>query len=355
MALSLKSALKIPYVLRLDDTSITSGGIAPPPLPLGPLDYADYNLGAFDDFSHSFDLASSSAVFGLVARYTGDPVISMAHGGEPLTIVHEERNARILSLIAVGRGLTIEPGLLTINVTGGSVGGGAIRINEMVNIKPALSGWVSGQNGPSGPIPVQTMTGTDGGIVKIAFGATLNDPSRRMRVIGADTVWDGYLSTGTPSNTDFGPSGDWTLESGWSWDGDDLVHTGRTSSATIPYIYEAPGRGVSIHAFAELESGGVITISPSSVVSGNSVSGPLNHNVYGPMSAAVSTGPTESLCTIKVSGNARLSNIGAMSDGTLVSWVFASVPAEEGETIQGFTTYNPSWTITAAEILEDAE
>lgn len=324
------------------------------PMPLGPLDYATYELGAFNDFSRNFDLASSSAVFGMVAHCTGNPVISIEHGGEPLTIVHQEvLDGIILSLIAVGQGLTVGSGLLTINVTGGSVGGGAIRINEMVNIQPSLSGWVSGESGSGSQLPVQTMTGTDGGIVKIAFGARVNDPSRRMRVDGATTTWDGYLITGTPSNTGFGPSGDWTLGAGWEWDGTDLVHTGGRSSASIPYVYEAPGQSVSVHAFAELEAGSVITMSPSASVSGNAVAGPLNHNVYGPMSAPTSTGPTEALFTVTVNGNARLSDIGAMSGGSLVSWVFASAPAVDGATIQGITPAQPRWVIMAAEILGD--
>lgn len=324
------------------------------PMPLGPLDYASYELGAFNDFSRNFDLASSSAVFGMVAHYSGNPVISIEHGGEPLTIVHQEvRAGIILSLIAVGQGLTVGSGLLKINVTGGSVGGGAIRINEMVDIEPALSGWVSGVNGSGANIPAQTMTGTDGGTVKIAFGARVNDPARRMSVNGATTTWDGYLITGTPSTTDFGPSGDWDLGPGWEWDGADLVHTGGRGSARIPYIYEAPGQTVAVHAFAELETGGVITMSPSSVVSGNAVAGPLRHNVYGPMSAPTSTGPTESLLTITATGNARLNDIGAMSGGSLVSWVFASAPAVEGAVIQGVTPAQPQWAITAVEILGD--
>lgn len=341
-----------PIVISENGAPFVIEGLSP--MPLGPLDYASYELGAFNDFSHNFDLASSSAVFGMVAYCTGNPVISLAHGGEPLTIVHQEvRAGVILSLIAVGRGLTVGSGLLTISVTGGSVGGGAIRINEMIDIEPALSGWVSAANGSGNPLPVQTMAGTAGGVVKIAFGARVNDPSRRMRVDGATTTWDGYLVTGTPSTTDFGPSGDWALGAGWAWDGTDLVHTGGRSSATIPYIYEAPGQTVAVHAFAELEAGSFVTMSPSAVVSGNAVGGPLNHNVYGPMSASTSTGPTEALCTITVNGNARLSDIGAMSDGNLVGWVFASAPAVDGNTLQGTTPASPLWSITAAEILGD--
>jgi hypothetical protein len=322
------------------------------PRPLGPLDYADYRLGAFNNFSRNFDLASPSAVFGMVAHYSGDPVISIAHGGEPLTIVKQERNPDgIMSLIAVGTGLTIESAPLTINVTGGSVGGGAIRINEMVDIQPALAGWTDGGSAVQPPIPSQTMTSTSGGTVKIAYGASINDYSRSMRVIGATTTWEGYLTTGIPSATDFSPAGDWTLEAGWSWDGNDLVHTGPSSKARIPYIYDAPGRGVSVHAFAELEAGSFITMSPSASVSGNTVGGPLSHNVYGPMSSNTTAVPVESLCTITVRGNARLRDIGAMYGETLVSWVFASAPAVDGETLEFYITNRPRWVTASAEVL----
>lgn len=344
------NGLGYPVTIAENATPFIVDGLAP--RPLGPLDYASYELGAFDNFSRDFDLASSSAVFGMVAYYTGDPVISIAHGGEPLTIIHQERRSGVLvSIIAAGTGLTMESAPLTINVTGGSVGGGAIRLNEMIDIEPELSGWVAGQNGSGSNIPTQTMTGTEGGTVKIAYGARVNDPNKRMGVQGASASWEGYLTTGTKSLTDFGPTGDWDLGAGWSWDGDALVHTGASSPAKIPYIYEAPGRGVTVHAFAQLESGSVITMSPSSSVSGNAVAGPLNHNVYGPMSANTSTEPTEALCTITVRGDARLTDIGAMSDAHLVSWVFASAPAVNGGTLSFSTPASPQWAITSAEIL----
>lgn len=344
------NGLGAPIVITENGAPFIVEGLAP--RPLGPLDYANYELGAFDNFSRNFDLASSSAVFGMVAYYTGDPVIAIAHGGEPLTILHEERReGQLVSIIAAGSGLTMESAPLTINVTGGSVGGGAFRINEMVNISSGLSGWIAGQNGSGSDIPSQTMTGTLGGTVKIAYGARVNDPGKRMVVDGANTTWEGYMTTGTPSETDFSPNGDWELGAGWSWEGDDLVHTGPSSSAKIPYIYGAPGRGVSVHAFAQLEAGSVITMSPSASVSGNAVSGPLNHNVYGPMSANTSTGPTESLCTITVRGNARLSDIGAIYDDHLVSWVFASAPAENGNILAFSTPARPQWAISSVEIL----
>lgn len=340
----------LPVTIAENATPFIVDGLAP--MPLGPLDYASYDLGVFDNFSHDFGLASSSAVFGMAAYYTGDPVISVAHGGEPLTIIHEERrDDNLISIIAAGTGLTMEIAPLTINVTGGSVGGGAFRLNEMIDIAPDLSGWVAGQNGSGSEIPPQTMTGTSGGTVKIAYCATLNDPNRRMVVHGATVAWEGYLMTGTKSDTDFGPTGDWTLGAGWSWDGNDLVHTGASSAATIPYIYDAPGRSVAVYAFAEAEAGSVITMSPSRSVSGNAVSGPLSHNIYGPMSANTTAVPVESLCTITARGNVRLTNIGAMYGGHLVGWVFASLPAVDGEEITFSTSARPQWAISSAEIL----
>lgn len=340
----------VPVTITENATPFMVDGLAP--RPLGPLDYASYELGAFDNFSRNFDLASSSAIFGMVAYYTGDPVIAIAHGGEPLTIIHQERRpGSIISIIAAGRGLTLGSTPLTINVTGGSVGGGAIRLNEMINIAPDLAGWVAGQSGIGSNIPDQIMTGTQGGTVKIAYGAGVNDNSKRMVVRGANTTWEGYLLTGNKSLTDFSSAGNWELGAGWSWDGDALVHTGASSSAKIPYIYSAPGRRVSIHAFAEAEAGSFITMSPSATVSGNGVSGPLNHNVYGPMSSNTSTGDIESLCTITVRGNVRLTDIGAMFDGHLVSWVFASATAVEGETLSFHTPASPNWSIASAEIL----
>lgn len=340
----------VPITLSNNAAPFILEGVSP--ATMGPLDYADYTLGAFNDFSRNFDLASSSAVLGMVAHYTGDPVISIAHGGEPLTIVSQNRYTdTIMTLIAVGTGLTVESAPLTINVTGGSVGGGAIRFNEMINIQPSLSGWVDGGSGLKPPIPSQTMTGTSGGVVKIAYGAALNDRSRTMAATGATTVWDGYLGTGTPSSTDFGPSGDWTLGDGWSWDGSDLVHTGKASAASIPYFYDAPGRVVVVHGFAELETGSIIRMSPSLSVSGNAVSGPFAHEVYGPMSASTTAVPVEAVCTITATGDLRIRNIGAMYGAALVSWVFASAPAVDGETLDYRIYYSPRWANTAVEIL----
>lgn len=327
-------------------------GYAVTPNEMGPLDYYSPIRGVFNDFSQEFDLASSSVILGMAAIYTGDPVITIEHGGEPLTIVRiDKRDQRLLTLIAVGRGLTLETANLTINVTGGSVGGGAFRINEMLNIDPDLSGWEDGMNGEGPAVGPLVMDGVTDGVVKIAMAIAVNDPSNRMTFVGAEKVSGGFLTSGEPIDLDYSSTGEWTLEGGWSWDGDDLVHTGRTqSTASMKYIQPVGERNVSIQAYGTIEEGGGLSVEPTRPSGSSYYPGPYTGGMWCAVSSNPSTGQEREMLLV-ARGDVRVNSVLLTSNSLLIGWAFGSAPAVDGGEISSSTSYRPQWCISAAEIL----
>lgn len=325
--------------------SIALNGIDPPePILPGPMDYADPRMGAFNDYTGEFGLASPTAVLGFVCDFDGDPVITITHGDEPLTILHQERRGGILSLIAAGTGLTVEVAELKISAAGGNLNGGAFRINEIETDGAVSFGWNGGGNAAVRTVSTPPMDGTEGGVVKSAYGTRTYDPYHNSRIIGATAVWQGFLDTGPVTEVDYGPSGPWVLGDGWSWDGDDLVHTGPESIATLTHPI-GTGYSSSARAYIIVETGANcgITVYQNNYVSRN---GPYEGPVYSSVAGKMDT------LKIRARGQVRVTSVAVSGDTRGVNWVFGTAPAQDGEVFTGTSSaYGPNCVISAAEIV----
>lgn len=335
-----------PITLTANSAPFIVQGYNPtPPGPMGPLDFVASELNAFTNFSRTYDLAADSAVLGFACYYEGDPVIEIAHGGEALTILHQERTGSILSLIAAGTGLTIESASLTITATGGSLHGGALRINEMVNVQPALSGWDDGiaTVGPRASTPA--VTGSQGGITKIAAASTYNSSSRSLEISGATSVWGGFVCSGNPVDADLTEAGPWVLGAGWSWVDGALVHTGPSSEARITFPYTG-GSGHAGGGATDVTVADGAICTASVYTSGASRRGPYTGPIYYPVSGGIS------YLYFTATGDVTIRGISAMYQGRSVGWVFGSAPTVDGD-IYGISTTatGPEIVISAVEIL----
>lgn len=336
----------VPITLTSNGAPFVVSGFNPvPPGPLGPLDYANSAMDTFTNFSRTYDLAADSAILGLVCHYDGDPVITIEHGGEPLTIVRIDKADGMLSLIAAGTGLTVESAQLTVTATGGGLHGGAIRINEVVNVQPAISGWVEGGTIKGRTLTLPASTGTDGGVIKVALGSSAYAPRAQPKLSGANTVWSGYVSTGPSPDVDLSPSAPWVLGSGWSWVGSKLVHTGAARTvAELRFAKvgsRASGGGANHVTIAD---GALCNVSVYD--SGNAIRGPFE----GPMFNSVSGGIE--FLRIAASGDVEVEDLSLSIDGIGVTWIFGSVPAEDGIVLSCTSTATgPVMAMSAAEIL----
>lgn len=100
----------------------------PPPVP-GPLDFGSGDYG-LTEYTTAFDVAAPHIVMGMTFYYTGNPVITVMHEGEPLE-GRVQLNAGHGALVFIGDDLTVETGSLVITCTGGTFGPFAGRVNEM--------------------------------------------------------------------------------------------------------------------------------------------------------------------------------------------------------------------------------
>lgn len=328
-----------------NSTPFVVHGYAPnPPGPMSPLDYVSADLNSFTNFSRAYDLASTDAVLGLCCYYEGDPVISVSHGGEPLTIIHQERTAHLLSLIAAGTGLTIESADLTITATGGELHGGAVRINEMINVLPALSGWNDGVALVGRNASVPAVTGSQGGLSKIAVASTYNSASRFLDISGAETRWSGYITSGVPVDGDLSPTGPWVLGAGWSWVGSKLVHTGPESKARIEFAPSPKGSSGGGAVDAVVADGARCNASVYSF--GVTKIGPFEGPITSPVSGQIH------YLEFTATGDVELGRIYASHSGRAVGWAFGSNPCANGDIYGVNTTASgPEISISAAEIL----
>lgn len=318
---------------------------APSPIVPGPLDVLVMEQQGFNNFSRNFGLASDCAVVGLACSYDGNPVISIEHGGEPLTIVAESRYEGVLGLIAVGRGLSVEESALTVTVTGGNCNQGALRINEMQNVTASLSGWTAETTGAGSPISPVTMTGTSGGQVKGVFVNKGADRNHYDYVEGAETVFDGFFMTGTEVVQDFSTSGPWVLGTGWSIVGDKFVHSGSVAGDLT--ISHPPASGTAgSRANVDITSGTL------TLISGTGSGDGYGAGTKGIISTAISTstgGFTRT--TIRATGDCEVSDVSVVKDGYSVAWVFFTTPAQNGKTLRPAMAYRPAWAFAAAEVL----
>lgn len=332
-----------PITLTADATPFVIEGYSPNPPAMGPLDFASHQLGVFDSFSKEYDLASDSAIMGLVAHYTGDPSLQIAHGGEPLTILHMEKGNGIMSVIAAGTGLTTETADLTIVSNGGSVGGGAFRINEMVNVEPALSGWTGGARNAAASLASPPMSGTSGGVSKIAFGSTVFDARHATTLEGASIVWNGYLVTGEDSGADLSPDGPWILGGNWNWDDQTLKHTGDQTTSRCEVIGLPTGL-TAARVYVKMADRTRFTLSIFGA--GVMYIGPYEGYIYDTVNGSASQ------LTLTAMGDVEVSEMSVIVNGHNVTWVFGGAPAENGAVYRGVTTARgPYNAISVAEIL----
>lgn len=311
----------------------------PPSPPLGPLDVVGRTDGFFTNFSQEFTLEADCAVVGLCCHFTGDPVITITHGADTLTILRQERSGNHLSLLAFGTGLVVETAAISVTATGGELNGGALRINEVYETSELGStGWIDGKIGTGNTITPATQQDLIGGVVKGALVAGAADRYHTMSVEGAENVWSGFTSSGTPISTDTSTSGPWVLGPGWSIDGGAFVHTGAESELTL-IIPATTGIG-STRLEATVDTGYVRVGSSSSM------------DRYGEGFHYICTAHGFSMTQVRISasGNCRLENITVVQDASLISWLFCSAPVSDGATIAFTQPYGPAWAYALAEV-----
>lgn len=329
---------------------VNATGLIPvEPVQPGPMDVVLPGRSVFTNFSREFNLAYPDAVFYLACHYTGDPVISIAHGGEPLTIVKQEREEPhgILSLIAVGRGLTVEAANLTVAAVGGELDGGACRFNELASLEPELSGWTAGDTGQGKP-PDLTVTGTNGGILKAVYTRRFVDTSHRIAIGGMTTLFNGYTAAGDEISYDVSVnSGNWVLGAGWSIVGDELVHTGAESTActlVVPFMVTG---SQARRAYCEVDGNrnNRVTLGNGNTATGN--------GMVGPNSGYIVTGAMGDMNTfiITANGDVRVKEIAWYENYDPISWAFCTTPAVNNELLTFYNYLSPFWTYSVAEIM----
>lgn len=321
-------------------------GAVPPPQP-GPLEVIVRVNGGFTNFEHEFDLAADSVIFGLACAFTGDPVISIAHGGEPLTIINREETdegygKKWMSLLAVGRGLTVGPGLLTINATGGELHGGACRINEMASIDTPETGWGASAHGIESPVTPISVGATSGGVIKGVFVSSAADRLHVDRITGATDVFNGHTTTGDPVPVDMSTSGPWILGQGWSIDGDDFVHTGEESTL-LSMTFPETGPVASFRCEANLTDGASVRIN-----------GYASETYTGPGIWPIATYQNPAIRRVDVRGvgDLRISRCSLVDNAVAVDWLFFTTPAVTDSRMTFQMRYSPTrWAWTASEVM----
>lgn len=312
----------------------------PPTPPIGPFEAVGRVDGYFTNFSKDFTLTSDCAVVGLCCYYTGDPVITITHGGEPLEIRHQERNGGWLSLIAKGSGLTLESAPLEIAAIGGELDGGAMRIHIVDPTEASGNGWTYGTQGFGSVITPAIQTGTVGGIVKGALVTAGADRYHVMAVEGATNVWSGFTTTGSLIDVDTSTSGPWELGAGWSIDGDAFVHVGGRSTLSISYPQ------TDAHTSTRLEA--TIGAGGFAIVRQATSGGDRYEEGFHYVCTASQGASTKA--EIEASGDVRIEKVTIVDSAKIVSWLFCSTPAVEDGVIQFTQPYRPEWAYSFAEV-----
>lgn len=327
------------------------GGLTPvEPLQPGPMDVVIPGRSSFTNFSRPFTLAHPDAIFYLACHYRGDPVISIAHGGEPLEIIQQEREdpSGTMSLVAIGRGLTVEEANLTITATGGELDGGACRINEMINMQDPAVGWCYGDHGQGKPIGFN-LSGTNGGIIKASYTRRFVDVGVSIGIGGMETLFKGSTISGDEIAYDVSAnSGNWILGDGWSVVDNTLVHTGEVESICVIELPESVLGHQGRRAHITCAAGSKAWI-------GNTNSTTSGVGMVGPNSGYISTGAIGSLRTFAVSAKADvvIGEIQWFENTDPVSWAFCSAPAVNNMYIQPYDYLAPYWTLSMAEVMAE--
>lgn len=304
----------------------------PPPLIPGPLDVIQHAPNGFTNFSESFDLAKPDAIVGLSCRYTGDPIIAMSHGGEPLSIIRQDRNNGVLSLLALGTGLTMESALFTVSATGGTLEEGALRINEVDSGTVGWSGGVISNGIQSGRL---TADGASGGLMKLAYGHMGKSYSDYGKFWATPTaperVFWGRTISGDPLPYDFGPDDpNWTMNSTWEVNDEGQIYSDRpgisggayfVSYYTIPEPLDRVAWKLDVVIADELSA-----IKVGGKYAGN---GYPSETIFGPYDGvlyAITYG-TEPMVRLEVGlrGTVLVRSIQAMDNGEVFNFAFGSL------------------------------
>lgn len=315
------------------------GGVIPPDPPLGPLDVVGRVDGYFTNFSQQFTLEADCAVVGLCCNFSGDPVITIKHGEDTLTILKQERSGGLLSLLAFGTGLTIETANVSITATGGELNGGAMRISEVYDTSALGSvGWIDGAAGTGNVIDPAFMQDQIGGVVKGALVHGAADRYHTTYVNGSDIVWSGFTTTGVLIATDTSITGDWILGAGWSRDGNEFVHTGPETYLEINFPLTTEPSS------ARME----LTVEDGQVYFGAGNGG----DRYDPGHYFACTAARYGYSKVRIyaRGNCRLQNVSVVQQATWVSWVFCTTPALAGGEIEFVQTHRPDWAYSLSEV-----
>ena len=140
----------------------------------GPLDIIVPEPEGFNTLSETFQLAAPDIIVGLAATIkdrTGDFNIEIKHGGEALEIIDMSIYGSVLTLLAIGRNMTVEEAELTVSVTGATMGCGGMRINEMGTIAEDVTTWKKSFAGIKKGMGNREMMGDTAGTPKLVFGA----------------------------------------------------------------------------------------------------------------------------------------------------------------------------------------
>lgn len=311
----------------------------PPRPPLGPLDVVGRVNGFFTNFTQSFELKKDCAILGLCCFSRGNPVITITHGGEPLTIVQQRRTAGWISLLAYGTGLTVETAPLVISATGGELDGGGMRISAIDQTTGEGIGWLYGLVGRGNDIPAATQTGVIGGLVKGALVTGGADRYHVTSVEGAENVWNGFTTTGDLIGTDTSVTGDWQLGDGWSIVGDAFVHTGPKSVLRLDYP-AIPTRN-STRMEADVVSGTLLV---------RNGTGGGDTYLEGFHYVCTAHSGSTSFVVIEATGDVTIRNVTIVERMENVSWLFCTTPAQEGGVIKFRQPYGPDWAYSFAEV-----
>lgn len=197
------------------------------PIQPGPLDFSIAEVD-LTEFEIDFALAGSNAIFGIVTRYTGAPVLSVTHGGEPLTLVVEARNegAGVLSALFIGTGLTVEEETLLISVADGTIGPAVARINDEFDSDATISsGWTGSAVGSGSSTDAMIVSGSSGGVLSSLWGAAVgSSPAKPMPQAEHAVLWSNKVTGGSDEYTVPGWENPGTT--GWTDDGVSYHHVG---------------------------------------------------------------------------------------------------------------------------------
>lgn len=235
-ALGFKRITRLPGFLG--ENLGNSSGIPPipPPAPSpGPLDFASSEMG-ITVFETPFDVAESDIVLGLSFTYTGNPVFTITHEGEPLTATVALNSVKnVGSLVAIGTGLTVETGNLRIEVSGGTIGLPFGRVNEIGFTPEVVSTRTVSEN-------LYSTTVNHGGTGRIYAVATSDWLYYEPRFSGiARKTWRTDVGGDEVSCT---PP---TESLGWENDGGSWSHT--VAQATTTNVFEVDGSPVPVNGF----------------------------------------------------------------------------------------------------------